>query len=159
MARPVLARLQSALLSAAAVCFLAGAATTVADVAARWLFAANLPAAIETTSFLIGFGALLSMPVCYERRSHVCAKLLSEMRPERFARPLGLLGAGASLIFAALLFWIVLTNALGKLGSPETTRDLGLPMTPLLLIVSGALAVALAFAAIGLRREISAGDS
>lgn len=159
MAPPMLARLQSALLGAAAVCFLLGAATTVADVAARWLLSANVPAAIEITSFLIGFGALLSMPVCYERRSHVCAKLLSEMRPERFARPLGILGAAASLVFAALLVWIVLTNALGKLGSPETTRDLGLPMTTLLLIVSGALALALASAAIGLWREISGRDA
>ena len=51
-------------------------------------------------AFLIGFGALLSMPVCYERRTHVCAKLLSEINPVLFVRVLGLFGTLASLAFA-----------------------------------------------------------
>jgi hypothetical protein len=49
----------------------------------------NVPGAIETTSFAIGLGALLSMPVCYALRNHVTAKLLSELMPNRFGRPLG----------------------------------------------------------------------
>lgn len=146
---------QTALLGAAAGCFLLGAAVTVADVAARGLFAANVPAAIETTSFLIGFGALLSMPVCYERRTHVCAKLLSEINPVLFLRVLGLFGALASLAFAAMMVWIMAANTAGKLGSLETTRDLGLPMPPLLIIVTGTMVLALISAVIGLKREIS----
>ncbi len=155
MSRAVLKLYRPALLGTAATCFLLGAAVTVADVAARGLFGANVPAAIEVTSLLIGFGALLSMPVCYEDRSHVCAKLLSEMHPGRFARPLGRLGALASLVFAVLMLWIVATNAFGKIGSPETTRDLRLPMPLLLWIVSGTLALAAISAAVGLWRQFA----
>ncbi len=154
MAQTLMSRLQPALLGTAAICFLAGAAVTVADVAARGLFRANVPAAIEIASFLIGFGALLSMPVCYERRTHVCAKLLSEINPARFERPLGLLGAAVSLVFAGLMVWVLATNTLGKVGSPETTRDLGLPMPLLLWIVTGTLVLALVAAAVGLWRAV-----
>ncbi|MGA0539571.1 TRAP transporter small permease [Neotabrizicola sp. VNH66] len=159
MAARILPRLQSLLLGAAASCFLAGAGVTVADVAARGLFGANVPAAIEVTSFLIGFGALLSMPVCYERRSHVCARLLSEVNPDRFLRPLGMLGAVASVLFAGLMVWILLANTLGKIESPETTRDLGLPMVALLWIVTGTLVLALLGAIVGLWRQFSGRES
>ena len=155
MTRTLFSRLQPALLGIAATCFLLGAAVTVADVAARGLFRANVPAAIEITSFLIGFGALLSMPVCYERRSHVCAKLLSEMSPNRFARPLGLFGALASLVFAAMMVWILASNTIGKIGSPETTRDLGLSMPMLLWIVTGTLVLALISAVVGLWLQLT----
>ena len=117
-----------ALLSAAAGCFLLGTGVTVADVILRKLGGINVRGAIELTSYSIGFGALLSMPVCYALRSHVTAKLLSELMPTLFLRPLGRLGAVASLAFAGLMVWIVGANALSKLGSPETSADLGLSM-------------------------------
>ena len=65
----------------------------------------------------------MSMPVCYALRSHVTAKLLSELMPNLFLRPLGRLGAVASLFFAIVLVWIVGSNAISKFGSPETTRN------------------------------------
>ncbi|WP_225027441.1 TRAP transporter small permease [Xinfangfangia pollutisoli] len=151
--RPILRRLQPGLLGLAAACFLAGAAVTVADVLLRRLAGANVPGAIELTSFLIGFGALVSMPVCYARRCHVTAKLLSEMAPNRFALPLGRLGALASLGFAGLMLWSVGSNAWEKIGSPETSRDLGLPMPLLLGAVSLILAAAVLGALVGLRRH------
>ena len=127
---------------------------TVLDVVLRASLGTNVEGVIEITSFLIGFGALLSMPVCYEMRNHVCAKLLSEMNPARFARPLGLLGAVCSVLFAALMVWVLVENASSKIGSPETSRDLGLSMVWLLWIVAGTLVVALCSALIGLWREI-----
>ena len=141
------------LLAAAAGCFLIGAGVTVADVTMRTLFGHNVPAAIELTSYSIGLGALLSIPVSYATRTHVSAKLMSELMPGRLSRPLGLLGAAASVIFAALLLWIVATNTLSKLGSPETTPDLRLPMPLLLVIVTIALAAAAVAAVVGLWLE------
>lgn len=152
------APVQRVLLGVSAGCFVLGAGVTVADVAARGLLAANVPGAIELTSFLIGFGALVSMPVCYERRTHVCAKLLSEMNPVRFTRPLGLVGAAASVVFAAMMVWIMAANTIGKIGSPETTRDLGLPMPLLLWFVTGTMVLALMSAAVGLMRVLSRRD-
>lgn len=137
------------LLACAAGCFLFGAGVTVIDVVVRAVAGRNVPAAIELTSLSIGLGALLSMPSCYARRVHVTARLLSEIRPYRFARPLGLLGALASVGFAALLFFILADNTLTKLGSPETTSDLGLSIPLALTVVTIALGAALVAAIAG----------
>lgn len=153
MAAPATSWATRALLGIAAGSFLLGAGVTVADVIARRLAMTNVPGAIEITSLLIGFGAMVSMPVCYVQRNHVTAKLLSEISPNRFARPLGRIGALASLIFAALMLWVVGKNAWDKIGSPETTRDLGLSMPGLLGFVTVTLAFALIAALVGLWRE------
>lgn len=153
MAVPATSWVTRGLLGIAAGSFLLGAGVTVVDVIARRLASANVPGAIETTSFLIGFGALVSMPVCYAQRNHVTAKLLSEVSPNRFARPLGRIGALVSLVFAALMLWIVGQNTWDKIGSPETSRDLGLSMPGLLSFVTVTLILALGAAMIGLWRE------
>ena len=145
------------LLLAAGSCFLLGTTVTVVDVFLRSVTGTNLPAAIELTSLSIGLGALLSMPVCYAKRSHVNAKLLSEMSPRRFRRPLGLLGAVVSVGFALLLLVIMAENTASKLGSPETTSDLGLSMPLALSVVTFALAVSLVGALIGLKSEWRSG--
>lgn len=146
--------LSHGLLYAAGGFFMIGTAVTVADVALRATTGANIPAAIELTSLTIGLGALLSMPVCYAYRSQVTAKLLSELKPNIFQLPLGILGAAVSVGFAALLFWIMTDNALSKLGSPETTSDLGLPMPLALSIVALTLGAGFAAALIGLVAEL-----
>ncbi|MBW6417594.1 TRAP transporter small permease [Celeribacter sp. PS-C1] len=138
-------------LAGAGACFLFGTGVTVGDVALRAIVNKNIPGAIEMTSLSIGLGALLSMPVCYAKRTHVTAKLLSELSPNRFTYPLGLVGALASAVFAAILVWIVAENAIEKLGSPETTADLGLPIPVLITIVALALAASLVAALAGLR--------
>lgn len=144
----------TALLAAAGACFLFGTATTVADVALRAVAGRNVPAAIELTSLSVGLGALLSMPVCYARRAHVTARLLSELSPRRFLRLLGAAGALASLAFALVLLRIVAGQALEKLGSPETTPDLALPLAPAWIVLALAIAVAAAAAAVGLRAAL-----
>lgn len=154
MARKTSSLLSAMLLGGAAACFLLGAGVTVVDVALRAVAGLNVPGAIEITSFTIGLGALLSMPVCYATRTHVTAKLVSELSPGHFSRPLGLLGAAVSILFAAALLWIVAENTLSKLGSPETSPDLGLPVPVLLLIVTATLVVALASAFVGLWLEL-----
>ncbi|WP_238379802.1 TRAP transporter small permease [Celeribacter ethanolicus] len=138
-------------LAGAGVCFLFGTGVTVGDVALRALADKNIPGAIEMTSLSIGLGALLSMPVCYAKRTHVTAKLLSELSPNRFTYPLGVVGAIASTVFAALLVWIVAENAIGKIGSPETTADLGLPIPVLITLAALSLAACLVAALAGLR--------
>lgn len=144
--------LTALLLAAASACFLVGAAITVTDVAARALFARNVPAAIETTTFAIGLGALISMPICYALREHVTAKLLSELMPNRMARPLGLFGALVSAAFAGVMAWIMGSYAIEKWTSPETSPDTGLPMWLLMLIVAVAVVAAFLAALAGLRR-------
>jgi len=136
-------RISNTFLAGAASCFLFGAGVTVMDVILRAVAGMNVPAAIELTSLSIGLGALLSMPVCYAKRTHVTAKLLSELSPNRFTRPLGVVGSIASLIFAGLLFWILAENTLSKLGSPETTADLGVPVSMALMVVTLTLLAAL----------------
>lgn len=145
--------ISNSMLMAAAACFVSGAAVTVADVVARALFMRGVPAAIELTTFAIGLGALLSMPVNYVQRNHVAARLLSESMPNRFGKPLGRLGAISSVVFSGLLAWIVGQNAVGKWGSPETSRDLGLPMDVILTVVSIVLVLAFAASLIGLKHE------
>jgi TRAP-type C4-dicarboxylate transport system permease small subunit len=142
----------SLLLGAAAACFLFGAGTTVVDVILRATAGLNLPGAIELTSFGIGLGALLSMPVCYSTHTHVTAKLVSELAPGAFARFLGLFASAASVLFAGLLVWILADNTLSKLGSPETSPDLGLPVPVLLTIVTVALVGSFLAALVGLWR-------
>jgi len=142
-----------ALLSAAAGCFLLGTGVTVADVVLRKVAGVNVPGAIELTSFSIGFGALLSMPVCYALRSHVTATLLSELKPGLFLKPLGRVGAVTSVIFAAVLVWIMGENAISKFGSPQTSADLGLPMPVLLSVTAITLGAAFFAACVGLWLE------
>lgn len=129
-------------LALAGICFLFGTAVTVSDVCLRALAGTNIPGAIELTSLSIGLGALLSMPVCYAKQGHVSARLLSELAPARFARPFGLLGSFVSAGFAGLILWAVGQNAIAKLGSPETTPDLGFPIPIALTIVTLALLAA-----------------
>ncbi|WP_138470776.1 TRAP transporter small permease [Poseidonocella sp. HB161398] len=147
-ARKIVSR---AFLGAAGACFLFGMAVTTGDVALRALAGRNIPGAIELTSLSIGLGALLSMPVCYAMQSHVTARLLSELMPNRFGRPLGLAGAAVSAAFAALLLWIMAQAAIEKIGSPETTADLGLPVPLATAIAAIALGACLAAALAGLR--------
>ncbi len=142
--------LSKAFLAAAGGCFVFGAGVTVGDVVLRAVAGMNVPAAIELTSLSIGLGALLSMPVCYAKATHVTARLLSELSPGRFSRPLGLVGSVFSLGFAALLLWILARNACSKLGSPQTTADLGLSMPLALSVVALALAAALVASVAGL---------
>jgi len=129
-------------LALAGICFLFGTAVTVSDVCLRAIAGTNIPGAIELTSLSIGLGALLSMPVCYAKQGHVSARLLSELAPARFARPFGLLGSFVSLGFAGLILWAVGQNALAKIGSPETTPDLGFPIPIALSVVTLALLAA-----------------
>lgn len=146
--------ISTALLAAAAGCFLFGAGVTVVDVGLRTLFGHNVPAAIELTCYSIGLGALLSFPVCYATRTHVTAKLLSELNPGWLARGLGIIGATASAVFAVILFWIVSSNTISRLGSPETTPDLRLPVPPLLVLLSLVLAISAAAAIAGMWFEV-----
>lgn len=133
-------RVANVLLALAGGCFLVGMSVTVADVALRAVANRNVPAAIELTSLSIGFGALLSIPVCYGNRTHVTARLLSEISPNRFAAPLGVFGGLASVIFALMLLWIAVQDALSRMGSPETTADLGLSRSLAAWVVTAALA-------------------
>lgn len=143
-------RVLSVFLGLAGACFLFGMGVTVVDVMLRAVADVNVPAAIELTSLSIGLGALLSMPTCYAKRTHVTAKLLSEMAPGRFKFVLGLVGAIVSLFFAGLLFWIASENALAKANSPETTSDLGIPISYASLVVAISLAIGLIAATLGL---------
>lgn len=131
------------LLLFAAVSFLAGAATTVLDVVLRGVAAGNLPGAIELTTLSIGLGALLSIPVCYRKNTHVAAHLLSEFNPITFRRPLRLLGTVFSLIFAGTLATIMALYAVEKWGGLETTSDMQLPLDILLTIAALAFVAAL----------------
>ena len=119
----------------AAICFLIGTSATVIDVLIRAAANRNLPGVIEITTLSIGLGALLSMPVCYLNDTHVTARLLSELRPGIFRRPLRALGAIFALIFATTMAAIMGHFALGKLGGPETTSDLQIRMDALLVVV------------------------
>ncbi len=146
---------RDAILWLAVAFYLLGAGVTVIDVMLRSLLGGNLPAAIEITCLSIAMGALLSIPECYSRRSHVSAKLFSEMSPERFARPLGLLGALLSLVFAVMLCWIMTRFAMNRWGTIETTIDLRLPMSTLMTVVALCFWLALAAAVLGLWRELT----
>ncbi|MDV4168536.1 TRAP transporter small permease [Rhodovulum sp. FJ3] len=144
-------------LAAAGLCFLFGTGVTVVDVALRAVAGTNVPGAIELTSLSIGLGALLSMPVCYAKRAHVTAKLLSEVSPNRFAWPLGMVGTAASILFAAMLAWIMAHNALDKWGSPETTADLGVPIPYAVGLIAVVLLSCAAAALIGFRAALWVG--
>jgi TRAP-type C4-dicarboxylate transport system permease small subunit len=127
----------------AAACFLLGAGATVIDVLLRALAGRNLPGVIEFTTLTIGLGALLSMPVCYLRDTHVTARLLSEVWPQLFCTPLAVVGAAFSLLFSVLLALTIGLNAAEKWGGPETTSDLQLRVYWLLAIVAVTFAIAI----------------
>ncbi|MBB4104478.1 TRAP transporter small permease [Allorhizobium borbori] len=150
------ARVGNGVLLIATFCFLAGTGVTVMDVALRALLGRNLPGAIETTALTVGLGALLSIPACYLYRGHVTAKLLSEIAPGLFAKPLGLFGAFCSLMFAVLMFAILVVNLREKIGSPETTSDLQLTMWMLLGVITAVSGVGVVAA---LRALFSSGDT
>ncbi len=144
-------------LLAAAVCFLAGAGATVLDVLLRAVWNESLPGVIEMTSLSIALGALLSIPVCYLRGTHVTARLLSETNPQLFQRPLSVLGSILSVVFAGVLAGMVTLNAFEKWGGPETTRDLQLPMSVLLAVTAFGFVVALLAAVANVAGELSRG--
>lgn len=149
--------LSDTILWGAVAFYLLGAGVTVLDVVLRTTLRMNVPSSIEITSLSIAMGALLSIPECYSRRSHVSAKLFSEMSPERFARPLGIFASLLSLIFAALMAWIMTRFAISRLGSLETTIDLRLPLSFLMSVVAMCFGLALIAAVLGLWRDVTRG--
>ncbi|MFD2176657.1 TRAP transporter small permease [Veronia pacifica] len=130
-----------------ALCFLGGAVVTVIDVLMRAMSGSHLPGVIETTTLLIGLGALLSMPACYLKDANVTARLLSELRPNIFKYSLAIFGAMFSLFFSLLMFWIMTMYSVESWGSPETTPDLALPKDVLITIVTVSFLVAVVAAA------------
>jgi TRAP-type C4-dicarboxylate transport system permease small subunit len=142
----------------AATCFLIGASATVVDVLIRAVANRNLPGVIEITTLSIGLGALLSMPVCYMNDTHITARLLSELRPGLFLRPLRALGSIFALIFAGIMAAIMGNFALGKLGGPETTSDLQIRMDVLLVVVFLTFLAAFAFALIRILSLVRGGQ-
>ena len=96
-------------MSTFAGCFLRGTGVTGSDDVRRKVAGINLPGAIEPTSFSIGFGARLSMPVCYALRSPVAAMLRSELRPVQFRTPLRRIGA--AVVLADGVRYLVLIGA------------------------------------------------
>lgn len=123
------------LLLVAALCFLAGAGITLADVAVRAIFNSHIDASIELTTLFIALGALLSMPVTYARRGHITAMLLSEFLPPLCGRVFSSLGAALSALFAGIMLVACSVKLVEKFGSPETTPDTGAPVYILLSIV------------------------
>ncbi|MFV1878704.1 TRAP transporter small permease [Nioella sp.] len=143
----------------AATCFLIGASATVVDVLVRAVANRNLPGVIEITTLSIGLGALLSMPVCYKNDTHVTARLLSELRPGLFLRPLRAFGAVFALIFAGIMAAIMGHFAIGKLGGPETTSDLQIRMDVLLVVVFLTFLAAFLAALVRILRLVRGGQS
>lgn len=143
----------------AATCFLIGASATVVDVLVRAVANRNLPGVIEITTLSIGLGALLSMPVCYMNDTHVTARLLSELRPGLFLRPLRAFGAVFALIFAGIMAAIMGHFAIGKLGGPETTSDLQIRMDVLLVVVFLTFLAAFLAALVRILRLVRGGQS
>lgn len=143
--------LSRGLLIFAASCFLAGTGVTVLDVLCRAIASWNLPAAIELTTLFIGLGALASMPVCYGRRAHVTARLLSEFLPGRVGRLMNIFGALLSLVFAAAMAALMTKYAFEKFGGVEVTPDTGLSVSLLISITAITLLAALAASFNGLR--------
>lgn len=146
---------RDAVLWLAVAFYLLGAGVTVIDVTLRTLTGGNVAGSIEITCLSIALGALLSIPECYESRRHVSAKLFSEMAPEKFARPLGLLGAALSLVLSVILTWMMTRFAMNRWNSIETTIDLRLPMSLLMSVVAFCFWLAMASAIIGLWRELT----
>lgn len=140
-------RLSDVLLVGAAVCFIVAAAATVLDVVLRAVAGAMVPNVVEFMTLMIGLGALFSIPICYWRDTHVAARLLSEFHPERFARPLGIMGSLFSAVFALLLTWLMGRYAWQRWGSAQTTSGMELPVDWLYVIVAVAFAAS-AFAAV-----------
>lgn len=67
---------------------------------------------------------------------------------------MGLFGAFVSTVFALVLFVTMADNTWSKLGSPELSRDLALPMPVLLGIVTLILGLSAIAAIIGLWAEL-----
>ena len=143
----------------AATCFLIGASATVVDVLVRAVANRNLPGVIEITTLSIGLGALLSMPVCYMNDTHVTARLLSELRPGLFQRPLRAFSAVFALIFAGIMAAIMGHFAIGKLGGPETTSDLQIRMDVLQVVVFLTFLAAFLAALVRILRLVRGGQS
>lgn len=145
-------RLFAILTTIAGILYLAGAAVTVADVQMRWWFNAPIRGAIEMTAYLIGAGALFSIPDGFARRSHITAQLLSDLVGHRGQRALGYLGMLASVVFVVLLCVLTVRNALGRVSSVETTPELGLPLATLWMIAAAGVCLWVAGALVGLLR-------
>ena len=123
------------LLAISALCFLFGASATVLDVVLRAVANSHLPNVIEITTLSIGLGALVSIPVCFLKDTHITARLLSELKPNLFLVPLARFGVLFSILFVGIMVYITGSYAVEKWGSPERTPDLRLKMDVLVAIV------------------------
>jgi TRAP-type C4-dicarboxylate transport system permease small subunit len=91
--------------------------------------------------------------------THVTARLLSELRPGLFLRPLRAFGAVFALIFAGIMAAIMGHFAIGKLGGPETTSDLQIRMDVLLVVVFLTFLAAFLAALVRILRLVRGGQS
>lgn len=129
--RNVLARLFAGASMVGGLFLLAAALVTGFDVLSRWLFNQPVYFAIEFTALSIGAGVLLAFPACFMERENVAAQLIASLLPSRVYKTVEFGGVVASALLMIYVAYVIVLQAIDKLGLSERTPDMALPTGPL----------------------------
>ncbi len=100
--------------------------TTIA-VFARWLFRQEVFGVVDMMELALAFCIFAALPGVFLRDEHITVDLVDSLGKRRLSFALRLIGLALGLGFVALSLLQMITPALDKLGSGETTMTLQLP--------------------------------
>ncbi|MCS6930940.1 MAG: TRAP transporter small permease [Acetobacteraceae bacterium] len=147
----VLRRCDALLGALLALAMLALVAINFANVVARYVFAAPLPAADEIMTFTMVWGVFLGAGLVSLRGGHLSMDLAVGLLPARAKRAVGAAAALASVLVLGFMFvhsleYLATIGAIGLTsmggGIPMTVPHLALPVGFLLMIAGGLLRLA-----------------
>lgn len=112
------------------------AIVTVADVLARWLFAAPFAGVYDLSALFIAVALAACFPAALARRQHIRVIFFADLLGGGFSRALDALASLATLFFFAILVWQLWIYTGELLASGQTTFVLRLRIAPWWLVAT-----------------------
>ncbi|WP_269580647.1 TRAP transporter small permease [Roseibium sp. Sym1] len=120
----------------------------VIDVIGRYVFNSPLTFAVETIELLMGLSIAFGLALTTYNRGHIRVDLLTQVVSPRLRKVLDLLADLTSIVFFALIAWKTLDKAGQSLRDGLYTQILGLPVYPVVYLMSAGATVAALAAAV-----------
>lgn len=112
------------------------AIVTVADVLARWLFAAPFAGVYDLSALFIAVALAACFPAALARRQHIRVIFFADLLGGGFSRALDALASLATLFFFTILVWQLWIYSGELMASGQTTFVLRLKIAPWWLVAT-----------------------
>lgn len=129
------------------------------DVVGRYLFNNPLTAAVELIELLMGLALCFGFAMTALRRGHIRVDLLTQLTPRRVHPALDWLSDATTLLFFAVVCWKLFQKAGQTLRDGIFTQIVGMPVFPVVYLMSLAAAAGVVVCAVMLLKPSAGGPS